>query len=283
MSRLVTTMLTLLLMIGCTPQAELTLTDDTAALAGTVKVAAVQYDTGDHPSVDATCAASSMPDACAVGKMAAQAKAKGAILVVTPEYGLGQKYYEPVPKLGENPGTSTTWSEGTLIKSFSKQAATLGIHLVIDLQTSQGTGKAKHNTVVAFGPKGKVVGVHHKFELFDSEAKNLTPGTDVMVFDSPAGKVGLLICADMYGDLRLQHKLTRTLKARVVAVSSLWTATGGQRWQQNFAKNWGVYVVGSNTTAGAGRGGGVYSPTGKVLAEHTSSSPAVVVAEIPAP
>ncbi len=281
MTRLWITGVALLLAAGCAPQTDLS--DTAAPLTDKVKVAAVQYDSGDHAAVDGTCAASALPDACAVGKLAAQAKAKGAMLVVTPEYGLGQKYYEPVPKLGENPGTATTWSDGTLIKTFSKQAAALGVYIVIDLQTSRGTGKAKHNTLVAFSPKGAVVGVHHKFELFASEAKSLTPGKEVSVFDTPAGKVGLLICADIYGDLRLHHKLTKTLKARVVAVSSLWTAAGGQRWQQSFAKNWGVYVVGSNTTGGAGKGGGIYDPSGKALAEHTGGSPAVVVAQIPAP
>ncbi len=271
----------MMLCAGCAPPAE-PVAGAGSALSGGKKVAAVQYASGGHAAVDSTCAAAAMPDACAVGKLVAQAQAAGAVLVVTPEYGLGQKYYEPVPTVGETPATSSSWSEGTLIKTFSEQAAKLSIHLLIDLQTSEGSGKAKYNTLVAFDPKGKVVGVHHKFELFSSEGKSLTPGKDVMVFDSPVGKVGLLICADLYGDLRLQAKLTRTLKARVVAVSSLWTAPGGHRWQQNFAKNWGVYVVGSNTVSGAGKGGGVYSPEGKALAEHLTSSPGVVLAQIPA-
>ena len=274
--------LIVLLAAGCAPPVD-QVQGASQALAGNKKVAAVQYASGGYAAVDATCASSTMPDACAVGKLVAQAQAKGAVLVVAPEYGLGQKYYEPVPKLGENPGTSSSWTDDALIKIFSEQAAKLSIHLLIDLQTSEGTGQAKHNTLVAFGPSGKVVGVHHKFELFDSEAKNLTPGKDVSVFDSPVGKVGLLICADMYGDLRMHHKLTQTLKARVVAVSSLWTAPAGHRWQQNFAKNWGVYVVGSNTTSGAGRGGGVYGPDGKALAEHLTSGAAVIMAEIPVP
>ena len=274
--------LILLLAVGCAPP------DDPMAVAGQAlsggkKVAAVQYASGGHAAVDSACSSSSLPDACAVGKLVAQAQSKGAVLVVTPEYGLGQKYYEPVPTLGENPGTSSSWTDDTLIKGFSKQAAKLAIHIVIDLQTTEGQGKPKYNTLVAFDSKGKVVGVHHKFELFSSESKNLTPGKGVMVFDSPVGKVGLLICADMYGDLRLHDKLTRTLKARVVAVSSLWTAPAGHLWQANFAKNWGVYVVGSNTVSGDGKGGGIYGPDGKALAEHLTSGAAVVVAEIPAP
>ena len=276
-------MLWLLWLAACAPPEVIPTTSRQQPLGGKLTVAAVQYDTDSYASVDASCSAAAMPDACAVQKLVAQAQAKGAMLVVTPEYGLGQKYYEPVPKLGEIPATSSSWSDGTLIKSFSAQAAKLSIYLLIDLQTKDSSSGAKHNTLVAFGPGGKVVGVHHKFELFASEATSLTPGKQVMVFDSPLGKVGLLICADMYGDLRLQDRLTRTLKARVVAVSSLWSAPGGQLWQANFAKNWGVYVVGSNTTGGPGKGGGIYGPDGKALAQHTGSAAAVVTAQIPTP
>jgi len=280
MSPLIRTLLLLaLLTTACAPPA--TPGEAKRSLTGSLKVAAVQYDTGDHAQVHGSCAATDSPDACAVGKLVAQAAAGGAVLVVTPEYGLGQKYLEPVPKVGANPGTDGSWTSGPLIKAFSQQAASLKIHLVINLQTSAGGG-VKHNTLVAFDKAGKVAAVHHKFELFSSERKSLTPGKDVTVFDSPVGKVGLLICADLYGDLRLQKKLTETLKARVVAVSSLWTAQGGWRWQQNFARNWGVHVVGSNTTGGAGRGGGVFDPAGKVLAKHTDAKPGITMASVPA-
>jgi len=250
-------------------------------LATDVKVAAVQYGTGSHGLVDTDCASAVLPDACAVAKLVEQAAKAGAKLVVTPEYGLGQKYLEPVPVVGKNPGTDASWSGGSLIKSFSQRAALLKIHLVVNLQTNGGGG-ARYNSQVAFSPSGAVAAIHHKFELFASERKSLTPGKELNVFSSPVGKVGLLICADLYGDLRKHRQLTGPLGARVVAVSSLWTADGGWRWQQNFARNWGVYVVGSNTTGGAGRGGGIFDPTGRVLAKHTDGKPAVTLANIPA-
>ncbi len=45
------------------------------------------------------------------------------------------------------------------------------------------------------------------------------------------------------------HELADTLGARVVAFSSLWTVAGAPNWQASFAKNWGVYLVGSNITS----------------------------------
>ncbi|MFH1132050.1 MAG: carbon-nitrogen hydrolase family protein [Pseudomonadota bacterium] len=252
---------------------------------GTQLVAAIQFDANnsDVKAVDPSCASEENASVCAVKKLITQAQAAGAILVVTPEYGLGQEYLEPDPTIGETPAISADWPDDTFIKEFSKQANELQIYLVINLQTYSGSGTSEKtfNTQVAFGPDGKVVGVHHKFELFDSEADFLTPGVDVMAFDTPLGKVGLLICADMYGDLRLHDKLTGQLGAKIVAVSSFWTANGGYRWPANFAKNWGVFVISSNTTAGEGQGGGIFDPDGTALDLMTSGTPGVASAAIP--
>ena len=254
----------------------------TLANKQTLKVAAIQYSEGMYKQVDASCAT----DVCAVQKLVAQAVSQGATFVVAPEQGLGQQYLELSPDPGEVPADSKDWAADTLIKTFSQQAKQLKTYLVINLQTytEQPTTK-KYNTLVAFGPGGVVLARHYKFELFSSEAKSLTPGKDfaTSTFNTPLGKVGLLICADLYGDLRMQDKLTRVLGARVVLVSSFWTAPGAQRWQQSFAKNWGVYVVGSNLVSGAGRGGGIFDPEGQELALYDKNTPGVIVADIPQP
>ena len=232
-----------------------------------------------------SCATEKNKDLCAIQELISQAHAAGALLVVTSEYGLGQSYYEPVPVLGVNPATDSNWGDDLFIKILSKQAAALKIYLVINLQTviSVTGGKKYHNSQVAFGPDGTVVGVHHKFELFASEAKDLTPGQDVSVFDTPLGKVGMLTCADLYGDLRLHDKLTRTLGAKVIAVSSLWTANGSVNWPRNYAKNWGVHVLFSNTTNGTGRGGGIFDPKGEALDLRQDMTPGITYASITVP
>jgi predicted amidohydrolase len=249
-----------------------------------IKVAAVQYGEGDYAQVDTTCGAQKAPDFCAVQAMITQAQAKGATLVVTPENELGQLYYEPDPELGQIPAQEPGLADDSMIKKLSKQAQQLKIYLVVHLATIKGSGSGakKYSTQVAFDPSGKIVGKHHKFELYSGEKKTYTPGTDVSAFTSPAGKVGLLICADIYGDPRLSDKLTRTLGARLLAFSTWWTVSDATRWQANFARNWGVYVVAANTTYGAGRGGGVFGPDGKAIDLKNSGKPELAMASIPA-
>jgi predicted amidohydrolase len=260
---------------------------DFGAAPVATKVAAIQYGEGQAGFVDTGCATNPAPNLCAIKMLVLQARAGGASFVVIPEYSLipDQQYWEPLPALGVNPGTSSAWPEDLFITIFSKYAKKLDIYLVINLLTFDGTkpNYKYYNTQVAFEPSGKVVGVHRKFELFGNEQKSLTPGNDVMVFSTPLGKIGLLICADIYGDSTLLDKLAYTLGARVVAFSSFWTVASAVTWQQNFAKKYGVFFIAANTTINPGQGGGVYDPNGAALAQKIQNQPSVVFADIPLP
>jgi len=250
------------------------------------KVAAIQYGSGNAPMVKKACVTDPTPNACALEHMVAQAAATGATLVVLPEYGFGwdQKVYEPDPTVGDNPATNPAWPQSLFIPTFAKVAKLHQIYLVIHLTTKVGSSPViAYNTQVAFDPTGKVVGVHHKFNLWDEEPKTLTAGQDVWSFASPLGQVGLLICADIYGASPLHSKLVKTLKARVIAFSAHWMTAGAPSYQATFAKTHGVYFIAANTTLGPGQGGGVYDPNGKTLAQTTKNTPSIIYATIPSP
>lgn len=234
-----------------------------------LRVAAVQYALGDYALVAPECVWADSPDNCAVRQLVDRAAQQGALLVVTPEYSVHQRGPEPTPRVGQNPSASPSWP-GPLVQSFSRQAAHQEIYLIVNLLTSSSADghRRTYNTQVAFGPEGAVHAVHHKLTLFDKEANTLTPGRNVTTFRTPFGTVGLLICADLYGDMRQHQRLVRQAGARVIAVSSAWTATGGAHWPRSFARNWGVHVVSANTTAGPGAGGGVFDPSGRTLAKR---------------
>ena len=250
------------------------------------KVAAIQYGSGNAPMVKKACLTDPTPNVCALEHMVAQAAGAGATLVVLPEYGFGwdQKVYEPDPTVGDNPATNPAWPQSLFIPTFAKVAKLHQIYLVIHLTTKAGTSPViAYNTQVAFDPNGKVVGKHHKFNLWDEEPKTLTAGKDVWAFASPLGKVGLLICADIYGASPLHNKLVKTLKARVIAFSAHWMTAGAPSYPATFAKTHGVYFIAANTTLGPGQGGGVYDPNGKTLAQSTKNTPSIIYATIPSP
>lgn len=232
----------------------------------TVRVAAIQYG-GDPSHVDAPC---DRADAvCGLAALMREAAGAGATLVVAPEYALGG--VEPDPPVGEV-------IERGQLGVLSATAAELEIFVVANLLT-KGADESRHNTLVAFGPDGVVVAKHHKIELFAGERDHLRSGEDITVFDTPFGKVALLICADIYAD-PVFHERILAAGANIVAVASQWTVARATRWQAAFARDWGVFVVAANSSTDSGRGGGVFGPSGERLAVGHAGDNAIVMADL---
>jgi predicted amidohydrolase len=95
------------------------------------------------------------------------------------------------------------------------------------------------NTSVLIGPDGRTIAVYRKIHLFDvdlqgmehlKESKAVVPGDEVVVADTPAGRLGLSICYDVRFP-ELYRELSRR-GARVLCVPSAFTErTGKAHWE----------------------------------------------------
>jgi predicted amidohydrolase len=212
---------------------------------------------------------------CAIDALVREAAGRGAKLIVAPEYALPQINAEPEVAVGLRPSSPV---QSPLQTRFSALASELGIYLVIDLET---VVQSRHyNTQVALAPTGKVVARHHKFELFEGERIGLAAGTDTATFDTPFGRVGLLICADIYGDPERHEALVRDGGVDIIAFSAAWTAPGARRWPAAFAHDWGVYVVAANSATGLGQGGGIFDHSGVRLTPTMTEGGPIAIAAI---
>jgi len=239
-----------------------------------VTVAAIQYGDVDPDDVESDCGREDHN--CALEALVRHAAEEGAALVVLPEYALRQ----PDPEqFSRQTGVSPDPQQAPLAARFAGLARELRIFLVINLLT--GVEKDFRNTQLVFDRQGRIAAWHHKFELFAGEKLNLAPGGRLATFDTPFGRVGLLICADLYGSPRKHARLTRELGARIVAVSSSWTVSHAERWPTAFARDWGVYVVAANAGSEESVGSGIYAPTGRALATSGTDEWGVVLAEVP--
>src|SRR6266540_3398021 len=54
-----------------------------------------------------------------------------------------------------------------------------------------------YNTALILNPQGKVIGKYHKVQLPPVERLMITPGSDLPVFSTDLGRIGMLICYDM--------------------------------------------------------------------------------------
>ncbi len=87
------------------------------------------------------------------------------------------------------PGPSTEY--------FGKLSKTHGLYIVAGLTERAGT--VLYNTSVLLGPDGELVGTYRKVCLPREEiAQGITPGTEYPVFNTPFGKVGMMICWDVH-------------------------------------------------------------------------------------
>jgi predicted amidohydrolase len=126
----------------------------------------------------------------------ARAKKQGAQLVVFPELSLtGYVVRDEIYELAERiPGQSTKIMENVAKKN--------DIHLVFGMpEISEKTEATLHNSAVLIGPEG-LIGKYHKMYLpthsIFEEKRYFRPGYQTAVFDTELGKLGLIICYDIY-------------------------------------------------------------------------------------
>lgn len=126
----------------------------------------------------------------------ARAKKQGAELVVFPELSLtGYVVRDEIYELAERiPGQSTKIMEDVAKKN--------DIHLVFGMpEISEKTEATLHNSAVLIGPEG-LIGKYHKMYLpthsIFEEKRYFRPGYQTAVFDTELGKLGLIICYDIY-------------------------------------------------------------------------------------
>jgi predicted amidohydrolase len=126
-----------------------------------------------------------------------QAKKTGAELVVFPElsltgYTVRDRAYElaePVPK-------------GDSVREIERVAKNEDVHIVFGaIERSAGTGAVLHNSAVLVGPKG-YLGKYRKMYLpthsVFEEKRYFRPGYQADVFDTEVGKIGMIVCYDIY-------------------------------------------------------------------------------------
>jgi predicted amidohydrolase len=198
----------------------------------------------------------------------AEAAVQKANLVVlgetVPYVGVKKKPHEVAESV---PGPTTDY--------FAEQAKKHSLYVVLSLYE-----KDKHlvyNTAVLLGPDGRLIGKYRKVCLPHAEVEaGVAPGSDYPVFDTPLGKVGLMVCYDGFFP-----EVARELANRGAEVIA-WPVWGCNPLlaQARAAENH-VYVVSSTfmTPKDGWMLSAVYDQTGKAVAKADTWG-TVAVAEV---
>jgi deaminated glutathione amidase len=225
-------------------------------------------------------------------RLAAEARARGAELVVLPENFAFMGVHED-DKL---PHAETLPDGGPILAALREIAAT-GLWVVGGGMPERSAEAGKvHNTAVVIAPSGDLIAKYRKIHLFDiaipgaaefRESRTVVAGQDVVTCELPFGTLGLSICYDLRFP-ELYRALTRA-GARIAVVPAAFTLhTGKDHWRpllQARAIENQLYVL---APAQVGRAHEqricwghslVVDPWGTVLAE-APDRPCVVLAEI---
>lgn len=87
---------------------------------------------------------------------------------------------------------------------------------------------AVYNSMAFLTDKGELAGVYRKVHLFDTEREHYAPGDTLPVFETPLGKVGMLIC----WDLAFPEAARALLKQGAALIVS------GAAWEYPYANNY---------------------------------------------
>ena len=193
-----------------------------AAQANNFKVAAIQMASG--PNV-----AGNLSEA---RRLIAKAAEQGARLVVLPEFFaiMGMTDQDKIA-VREQPG------QGAIQSFLSETARQYKIWLVGgSIPLAASTSDKVKNTCLVFDDQGAQVASYDKMHLFNlelgnesyHEAKTIQPGDQVVVVDSPFGRIGLAICYD----LRFPELFRAMEKVDIIVLPSAFTETTGKmHWE----------------------------------------------------
>lgn len=181
-----------------------------------------------------------------------EAAANGAEMVITPEFAVVD--YPDIPELPAEEDEYRNREDirpyvetvpGPSTRFFGKLARELRIYLHVGFAEVDPETDAYYNTVVALNPQGQVVAKYRKINLYEGEKEFLFPGTSISYYESPFGRVGLIICADVYS-VRPMNDL-KLAKAKVLALSTSWAqANTGMDFFRRGAINNRAYVLAAN-------------------------------------
>jgi predicted amidohydrolase len=188
----------------------------------------------------------------AMAQYAREAATKGAVMVVTSEFGVVG--YPDIPELPSEedeyrnradiapyvetvPGPSTEY--------FGKLAKELKIYFQFSLAEVDPKTDAYYNAAVVIDPSGRVVAKYRKMNLYQLENQFLSPGSRGATFETPFGKVGILICADVYSGQPLAQYRSEGVK--VLSLSTSWAQWNtGMSTFKRAATGMSAYLLAAN-------------------------------------
>lgn len=213
---------------------------------------------------------------------AEEAATTGAKIIIAPELALSGYSFEGMHEIAPYAEELT----GETVTALSRLARHYRVYVGTGIAEYDGKTGIFYNSFVMLGPQGELA-AHHRKHV--AERRWSCPGqpSAASLFDTPWGKVGLLICADTYYSLLSRsHALNG---AGLLIVSANWPPSGldpREVWRARALEN-GVGLIAANRTGLDCRmdcrsaPSYAITPDGRILLDETSADACVFYVEYP--
>jgi len=191
-----------------------------------------------------------------VQELTAEAAAEGARLVVFPEAfvpGYPDWVWRTTPWARPSSGLyerlldQSVVVPGPATDALAATARTHGVYLAVGVDEREAHGSTIYNSLLYFDPSGEILGVHRK--LMPTGGERLVwgqgDGSGLVCFDTPAGRVGGLICWENYMPLARAAMYAEGVEIYLAPTwdnSDVWVPT-----LRHIAREGRCYVIGVNS------------------------------------
>lgn len=124
-------------------------------------------------------------------------------------------------------------TDGPMVQKLSKVAKEKNVYIIAGFAESTEIIGRMYNSAVLINNSGEVVGSTRKVYAWGNEKIKFKEGDKFQVFDTPLGKIGIMICYDM--EFPEPMRIMALKGAEIVFVPSVWSFEAERRWHVDLA------------------------------------------------
>ena len=173
-------------------------------------------------------------------------------------------------------------SDGPHVQTLCALARERGVYIISGYAESCHIPSRVYNSAAFISDKGEVIGNMRKVYLWGKEKQKFRAGGRFPVYDTPIGKIGILVCYDC--EFPEPARILALKGAELVFVPALWSKAGARRWDLDLAGNAlfnQMFMAGANPVGenlcGTSQ---VYGPDGELVAAASKTEEELLLCDI---
>lgn len=172
--------------------------------------------------------------------------------------------------------------DGPFVQTLCKLAKEKGIYIIAGYAESVEIPGRMYNSAVFIDDKGGVIGNMRKVNAWGQEKLKFREGNEFPVYDTPIGKIGIMICYDI--EFPEPARIMALKGAELVFIPAVWSIPAQRRWDVDLAGNalFNIFFTAGANPVGDGACGKsqIVGPDGEVRALASPENEEILYCDI---